>query len=71
MVVCAPPGEAKRRRTDPAFVLMARTDAVAAEGLAGGIARARQYRHAGADMIVVTGRRLAVWEQYIAHLWRP
>src|SRR5205807_9696931 len=38
-------------RTDPSFVLMARTDAVASEGLARGIERARRYRDAGADMI--------------------
>ena len=38
-------------RTDPAFVVMARTDAAAVEGLAAAIARARLYRAAGADMI--------------------
>ncbi len=38
-------------KTDPSFVIMARTDAVASEGLAAGIARARAYRDAGADMI--------------------
>ncbi|EEF59439.1 methylisocitrate lyase [Pedosphaera parvula] len=38
-------------KTDPAFVLMARTDAVAGEGLEGGIERAIAYRDAGADMI--------------------
>jgi methylisocitrate lyase len=38
-------------RTDPAFVIMARTDAVAGEGLAAGIERACRYRDAGADMI--------------------
>ncbi len=38
-------------RTDRAFVIMARTDAVAIEGLEAGIERARRYRDAGADMI--------------------
>ncbi len=38
-------------RTDSAFVIMARTDAAAVEGLAAAIARARLYRAAGADMI--------------------
>jgi methylisocitrate lyase len=38
-------------RTDPAFVIMARTDAAANEGFQGAIARACAYRDAGADMI--------------------
>jgi methylisocitrate lyase len=38
-------------RTDPDFVIMARTDAVAGEGLKAGIERAGRYRDAGADMI--------------------
>ncbi len=38
-------------KTDPAFVIMARTDAVAGEGIDAGIRRACAYRHAGADMI--------------------
>lgn len=38
-------------RTDPAFVVMARTDAVAGEGLEAGIERACHYRDAGADVI--------------------
>ena len=38
-------------KTDPNFVVMARTDAVAGEGLEKGIERARAYRDAGADMI--------------------
>jgi len=38
-------------RTDPAFVIMARTDALANEGLAAAIARAQAYVAAGADMI--------------------
>jgi methylisocitrate lyase len=38
-------------RSDPAFVIMARTDAVAAEGLEAAIERACRYREAGADML--------------------
>ena len=38
-------------RTDPAFVVMARTDALAVEGLDAAIARARACVEAGADMI--------------------
>ncbi|MCU8058428.1 methylisocitrate lyase [Shewanella sp. SM34] len=38
-------------RTDPNFVIMARTDAVAVEGLEAGIERAQAYIAAGADMI--------------------
>jgi methylisocitrate lyase len=38
-------------RLDPSFVVMARTDALAGEGLDAAIDRARQYVAAGADMI--------------------
>jgi methylisocitrate lyase len=38
-------------KTDSKFIVMARTDAVAGEGLDGGIARAIAYRDAGADLI--------------------
>ncbi len=38
-------------RTDPQFVVMARTDSHAVEGLDGSIERARAYAGAGADMI--------------------
>lgn len=38
-------------RTDPDFVIMARTDAVAGEGLDAAIERACCYREAGADML--------------------
>ncbi|MDB6122366.1 MAG: methylisocitrate lyase [Pedosphaera sp.] len=42
---------AVKGKADKLFVLMARTDAVAGEGLEAGIKRACQYRDAGADMI--------------------
>lgn len=38
-------------RTDPAFVLVARTDAFAQEGLDGALGRAQRYTDAGADVI--------------------
>ena len=38
-------------RSDPSFVIMARTDALASEGLDAAIARAQAYVAAGADMI--------------------
>jgi methylisocitrate lyase len=38
-------------KTDPGFVIMARTDAIAGEGLDAAIDRARAYVAAGADMI--------------------
>ena len=38
-------------RTDPDFVIMARTDAVAVEGLNAALERACRYREAGADML--------------------
>jgi methylisocitrate lyase len=38
-------------RTDPDFVIMARTDALAVEGLPGALERARAYVEAGADML--------------------
>lgn len=38
-------------RTDPDFVIMARTDAVAVEGLEAAVERACRYREAGADML--------------------
>jgi methylisocitrate lyase len=41
----------KGKAADPDFVIMARTDAVASEGLEAGIKRACLYREAGADMI--------------------
>lgn len=38
-------------RTDPDFVVMARTDALAVEGLESAVERARLYEEAGADML--------------------
>ena len=44
---------AVKGKTDAHFVIIARTDAFAVEGLAAAIKRACQYRDAGADMIFV------------------
>jgi len=49
-------------RTDPYFVILARTDAAAVEGLDAAIARARLYRDAGADMIFAEA--LTTLEEY-------
>ena len=52
-------------RTDPAFVIMARTDALASEGLEGAIARAQAYVAAGADMIFAEAvTDLAMYAQF-------
>lgn len=42
-------------KTDPSFVVMARTDALAAEGLEAAIERIEQYVNAGADMVFFEG----------------
>lgn len=42
---------AVKAKRDPDFVINARTDAIAVEGMDGTIARIREYRAAGADMI--------------------
>ena len=53
---------AVKGRSDPDFVITARTDAVAGEGLKAGIERACRYRDAGADMIFAEA--LSDLEQY-------
>ena len=40
-------------RTDPEFMIMARTDAMKTEGFAEGVARANLYLEAGAEMVMV------------------
>lgn len=49
-------------RTDSSFVIMARTDALASEGLEASLERCRQYLEAGADMIFAEALRTP--EQY-------
>ena len=55
---------AVRGRRDPEFVIMARTDAAANEGLSGAIDRAQAYVAAGADMIFAEA--LTTLEEYRA-----
>lgn len=43
--------KAVRGKKDPSFIVMARTDAVAVEGLRPAIDRVKQYQQAGADLI--------------------
>lgn len=49
-------------KTDPDFVIMARTDAVAQEGMDAAVERANQYVEAGADMVFPEA--LTTLEQY-------
>lgn len=54
-------------KPDPAFVVMARTDAAANEGVAGAVARAQAYVAAGADMIFAEAlRTLDDYHQFTA-----
>jgi methylisocitrate lyase len=50
-VMCRRVKAAAEARRDPGFVICARTDARATEGLEGAIARAKAYLDAGADMV--------------------
>jgi methylisocitrate lyase len=59
-------------RTDPQFVIMARTDAAGVEGLEAAIARAKLYRDAGADMIFAEAlTTLAEYRQFTAAVKIP
>jgi methylisocitrate lyase len=59
-------------RTDAAFVIMARTDALAAEGLERAIDRARAYVEAGADMIFPEAiTELAMYRKFAAAVKVP
>ncbi|MGI2195946.1 methylisocitrate lyase [Shewanella baltica] len=59
-------------RTDPNFVIMARTDAVAVEGLEAGIERAQAYIAAGADMIFAEAlTELDQYRHFKAHVKAP
>jgi methylisocitrate lyase len=53
-------------RTDEAFVILARTDAVAGEGLEAALARAAKYAEAGADMIFAEAvTELAQYKRFV------
>lgn len=58
-------------RTDSDFLLIARTDAIAAEGFEAAIERAAQYREAGADMLFVEAPDLAQLPQLQPRLAFP
>ncbi len=59
-------------RTDPAFVIMARTDALANEGLDAAISRALKYVEAGADMIFPEAlTELAMYRKFAAAVKVP
>ncbi len=62
--MCARIGAAVDARTDPDFMIIARTDAFAQEGLEGALLRARMYIEAGADAIFPEA--LTELEQYRA-----
>ena len=54
-------------KTDPDFVVMARTDALAVEGLEPALTRARQYQEAGADMLFPEAlTELALYQRFAA-----
>jgi 2-methylisocitrate lyase-like PEP mutase family enzyme len=60
---------ARDGRSDPRFVIIARTDALQSEGWDGAEARARSYFEAGADLIFVDGiRTLADLDEYARRL---
>jgi methylisocitrate lyase len=59
-------------RTDATFVLMARTDAAASEGLQAAIDRAHAYLAAGADMIFAEAlRSLPEFQQFCTQIKAP
>src|SRR5204862_550460 len=59
-------------RTDPGFVIMARTDAQAVEGQAAALERAAAYVEAGADMIFAEAlRTLEEFREFAARLRVP
>ena len=59
-------------RTDPGFVIMARTDALASEGLDKAVERARAYVEAGADMIFPEAiTELAMYKKFAAAVKVP
>ena len=59
-------------RTDPSFVIMARTDALANEGLDAAISRAMKYVEAGADMIFPEAiTELAMYRKFAAAVKVP
>lgn len=63
---------AKNSLTDPDFLIIARTDAIAVEGFDGAIARAKAYLKAGADVIFVEApETIEQIEQIAAQIPQP
>lgn len=59
-------------RTDPAFVIMARTDAIAVEGVNAAVERAAAYAEAGADMLFAEAvTDLAMYRRFKQATGRP
>ncbi len=59
-------------KTNPHFVLMARTDALASEGMTGCIERAARYVEAGADMVFLEGvKELSDYQTFTKHCTVP
>ncbi len=59
-------------KLDPEFVIMARTDAIASEGLAQAIARAKAYVEAGAEMIFAEAvTNLEQYQQFVTAVKVP
>jgi methylisocitrate lyase len=59
-------------KPDPSFVIMARTDSLAKEGLSSAIARCRRYVDAGADMIFAeAATRLEDYQEFTRQLSVP
>lgn len=60
------------QRPDPTFVIMARTDAVAVEGIASAVERCQRYVEAGADMIFAEAlESLDAYRQFTSALKVP
>jgi len=59
-------------KTDPDFIIMARTDALASEGLACAIDRARSYIENGADMIFAEAvTELSQYKEFVKEVGAP
>ncbi len=70
-VMCAKLRHAVAARSDPDFLLIARTGAIANEGFEGALARCAAYRDAGADLLMLLTNDDAQWRQASATLGVP
>ncbi len=69
--MCAKLRHAAAARTDPDFLLIARTGAIANEGFDAAMARCAAYRAAGADMVMLLTNDEAQWRQASAAIDAP